>query len=301
MWPRQLVPLAPRLRLLRAFFAPAAASVAALLLSVGCGAASSSPARDPSAAGAAASEASAAPSATLQAPEGPPALTANEKKEMAGSCSPIEEQLYEALKAAKRTVGERWTEEPNAAKLDEQALAAGLKLLAEPGVLSPAEHKRCVELFTKNARHELFAFEPAEEQARASLHSCARSVDRTYGSQKMSIDVSATPGSGAAAGPRFCYDAGPVPESLTELPYQSTPEDWDTEEWRCLQFGLRTEQRFQIEYGTDETAAQWYECIARYLPRQGGPAVELTRRGKVGEDGRLMHSKNVKRKLIPRP
>jgi hypothetical protein len=103
-------------------------------------------------------------------------------------------------------------------------------------------------------------------------------------------DMGGTGTASAGAAP-FCPEDFPVPASLKDLPYKSTASDWDTEAWKCLGFGLRVKQSFQIEYsapyGTND-----FQCIARFLPRQGGAPIELIRGGKIA-DGELLIEKEV--------
>jgi hypothetical protein len=227
----------------------------------------------------------------------PPALTGSEKSELAERCAPIEPDMYEAEKHALATL-EIALGSAKAPDAEARAHAAGLeKLRAQPS-LSAAELERCKKLFEKKLTRALFDFEPAEKTARETLDACVRRVGAAYGKKRMRFDEGERAAAELAASyGAFCPDDFPVPAKLADLPYKSKAEDWDTPAWRCLAFGLREEQLFQIEYRVAPDRKS-FACIARFLPRQGGAAVELVRDGTVAESGELVLSqKSVKQRM----
>jgi hypothetical protein len=226
----------------------------------------------------------------------PPELSGDENKELGALCAPIEPLLYDAGKQAVAVTESELAK--GSADAEQKGLAAGLAMLKDPQEgLGAADLKRCTELFSKQTKRRLHEYEPAEVAARAALKSCVERAVAAFGKTSMDFDMGGS-GQGAAAqqGP-FCPDDFPVPQNLRELPYKSTAEDWNANTWRCLQFGLRGEQPFQIEYAAP-LGEGTFLCIARYLPRQGGAPIELLRGGKVNEQGELMVNDKVDKRRM---
>lgn len=231
--------------------------------------------------------------------EGPEGLTDSEKSELAGKCNLIEPDMYDADKQATATLAAELEKGQKDEAAEKTALAAGLKMLAEKAKgLDASDMSRCTALFEKRTKKNLFDFEPAEEVARGAVKSCVARVNATVGKNNMAYDMGGTDSATGGSGP-FCPDDFPIPPSLGDLPYKSKADDWDTPAWKCLGFGLRVTQSFQIEYsapyGTNE-----FQCIARFLPRQGGAPIELVRGGKIG-DGELMVEKEITKRRMSKP
>ena len=224
----------------------------------------------------------------------PPALSAEDKRVLGGRCAAIEAVLYDAHKQALLHLDAALTKgDPNDAA-ETAALDAAMAYAKDrrEGMAEDA-HARCLMLFGKLERRRLFDHEPAVDEARVTIDSCVRRAAAAFGSDRM---VFAT-GDAAAAmqqGP-FCPDDDPVPMSLNDLPYKSSKDDWDTPTWRCLKFGLRTLQRFQLAYIADPDSNR-FDCVARIMPRHGGTPLELSRGGKMDKKGEL----TVSRKLVSR-
>lgn len=224
----------------------------------------------------------------------PPGLSAAEQKELAALCSPIEPLMYDAGKQAIATVDAELAK--GSADADKKALDAALAMLKDAKGLGPDDQKRCFELFEKQQKLRIHEHEPAEGAARSAIKSCVERAAATFGKKSVDYDMGGSGEAVADQGP-FCPDDFPVPQSLKQLPYKSTSEDWNNNTWRCLSFGLRGEQAFQIEYSAP-VGANEFNCIARYLPRQGGAPFELAQGGKVNEQGELMVAKKiVKRRM----
>ena len=231
--------------------------------------------------------------------EGPPALSESETSEIAGKCNLIEPDMYDANKQALATLQAELDKGTADDAAEKAGLEAGTKMLKEKAKgLDASDLSRCTELFVKRTKFNLFEYEPAEEVARDAVKSCVTRVNATVGKHNMSYDMGGSGDATAASGP-FCPDDFPVPPSLKDLPYKSSSDDWDTPAWKCLSFGLRVKQNFQIEYsapyGTNE-----FQCIARFLPRQGGAPIELVRGGKVG-DGELLVEEEIKKRRMKTP
>ncbi len=230
---------------------------------------------------------------------GPAALTDTDKSELAGKCNLIEPDIYDANKQALAVLAEELDKGTEDAAAEKAGLDAGTKWLkGKAKGLDASDMGRCTELFVKRTARVMFDFEPAEQVARDAVKSCVTRVNATVGKNSTNYDMGGTGSATAGSGP-FCPDDFPVPPSLEDLPYKSSAEDWDTAAWKCLSFGLRVEQNFQIEYaapfGTNE-----FQCIARFLPRQGGAPIELIRGGKIG-DGELLVDKKLKKRRMQKP
>ena len=224
----------------------------------------------------------------------PPGLSASEQKELAALCNPIEPLMYDAGKQAVATLEAELAK--GSADADKKALDAGLAMLKDNKGLGPDDQKRCLELFEKQQKLRIHEHEPAEGAARSAIKSCVERAAATFGKKSVDYDMGGTGEAAAEQGP-FCPDDFPVPQSLKQLPYKSTSEDWNNNTWRCLSFGLRGEQAFQIEYSAP-VGANEFNCIARYLPRQGGAPFELAQGGKVNAQGELLVAKKiVKRRM----
>lgn len=228
--------------------------------------------------------------------KGPPPLSESEASELGGKCNLIEPDMYDANKQALAVLAEELDKGTKDEEAEKKALAAGMKMLQEKAKgLDATDMSRCTELFEKRTKHAVFAFEPVEQVARDAVKSCVTRVNATVGKHNMSYDMGGSGSATSGAGP-FCPDDFPVPPSLNDLPYKSSGDDWDTPAWKCLSFGLRVEQNFQIEYsapyGTNE-----FQCIARFLPRNGGAPFELVRGGKIG-DGELLVDKAIKKRRM---
>jgi len=244
------------------------------------------------------SESAAAPSAKALADElvvapvkpAPSDLSSSEKAELSGTCNPLLTAMIEGEALGMHALDDAFRDgnaDPDAVGL----LAALERVKKSPEGLSPAEHQRCTALFEKQQRRKQYDHEPAEAEARSAVDACVKRVEAVYGKQSMAFDD----GSPAVAQGPFCGDDFPVPMKLSQLPYQSTKEDWDQPTWRCLQFGLRTKQRVQVEYLAPIGSTE-FTCIGRYLPRQGGAPVELYRGGKQGAEGQLLLQPKIQKR-----
>ncbi len=223
----------------------------------------------------------------------PPDVSDGEKQELAGTCAPLTTVMIEADAAAIRALDDALRD--GAKDADDKALAgavAQVKKSTEP--MSPGDKARCLALFEKQERRKLFDHEPAEDEARSVVDSCIKRVEAVYGKQTMAFDMSG--GNAQVQGP-FCPDDFPVPPKLSQLPYQSSKEDWDTPAFRCLQFGLRMKQEVQFEYNSPHRSGE-FTCIARYLPRKGGAPVEVFRGGKQDAEGHLLLAPKAMRRRM---
>jgi hypothetical protein len=222
----------------------------------------------------------------------PPALSAKEKSDLAGRCAAIEPVLYDAHKQAELALDSALANGTANDAADEAALAAAMGHAKDrPEGLDDTAHARCLELFRKAERKRIFDHEPAVADARITIDSCVRRAVASFGKERMAFDMG-NESAGASQSP-FCPDDDPVPMSLNDLPYKSTKDDWDTPTWRCLQFGLRTKQHFQLAYISDPSSNR-FDCVARIMPRHGGPPLELSRGGKVNEEGELIVSRKLR-------
>ena len=231
--------------------------------------------------------------------EGPAGLSEAERGEIGGKCNLIEPDMYDANKQALAVLAEELDKGTKDDAAEKRGLEAGMKMLKEKAKgLDASDLSRCQELFEKRTRRALFDFEPAESVARDAVKSCVTRVNATVGKNNMSYDMGGTGSATGGSGP-FCPDDFPVPPKLSDLPYKSSAEDWDTAAWKCLGFGLRVEQNFQIEYaapyGTNE-----FQCIARFPPRQGGAPIEIIRGGKI-DNRELLVEKSAKRRRMKKP
>ncbi|MBM4358727.1 MAG: hypothetical protein FJ096_11540 [Deltaproteobacteria bacterium] len=226
---------------------------------------------------------------------GPEAPTDAEKAEVAGPCSPLLTAMIEGEAAALRALDDGFRD--GTADADEAALKLALERVTKSRQgLGAAEHQRCLALFEKQQRRKQFEHEPAEGEARMVVDSCIKRVEAVYGKQTMAFGDG---GPGLAQGP-FCPDEFPVPQKLSQLPYQSTKDDWEATAFRCLQFGLRVKQYVQFEYVSPRGSSE-FQCIARFLPRKGGAPIEVVRGGKQGSEGQLLlDSKTTVRRMAPR-
>jgi hypothetical protein len=227
----------------------------------------------------------------------PEGLSDDDKQELGATCNPVEPEMYDAGKQALATLDEELAKGTAGEAAEKKALAAGLTMLKEKAKgLDATDMNRCVALFEKGTKRRLFDHEPTEQVARDAVDSCVKRVVATAGKRDMSYDMGGTGSAASAQGP-FCADDDPIPKSLKDLPYKSKADDWDTPTWQCLGFGLRTQQAFQIEYsapyGTNEFA-----CTARFLPRQGGAPIELTRGGRVSAEGELQLDKKIEKRRM---
>ncbi len=280
----------------------AAALVAAPLGSIvctplaACGGATA--AREPSAVGRADSTNAAGTASPPELPSTPekaaPAeLTVSEASDLGSRCAPILGRLVAGHEAGIAELDRLYAANPSAAGIEAQAVAKGVEKLASSG-LDAADEARCKELFEKQERRAIFLHEPAESEARLAVENCVRRVDAAYGKKTMTFEEGS--GDSPRQGP-FCPDDFPVPPALSQLPYKSTSSDWDTPAWRCLELGMRGEQRVQLEY-LAPVGGREFSCAARYLPRQGGAPIEIVRGGRQGDDGRLgIQPKATKRRM----
>jgi hypothetical protein len=225
----------------------------------------------------------------------PDDLSAGEKKELGGKCNPIEPLLYDAGKQAKATLEAELAKGASSEEAEKKGLEAGLKMLEKPNKdLGAKDQQRCRELFSKQQTRKLFDHEPAEAPARFTLKSCVERAVAAFGKEDMAFDEGS--GQSVSRGP-FCPDDFPVPEQLADLPYKSKKEDWETPAWKCLEFGMRSEAPFQIEYAAPVGKNEFY-CVARFLPRQGGAPIELVRGGKMNDEGELTVGDKVMRRRM---
>ncbi len=228
--------------------------------------------------------------------EGPPALSDAEASELAGKCAPIEPDLYEAGKAGIAALEAALLDKTPSEAAEKQGLDAAVAYMqGKTGGMDGAGVSRCLELFGKQMKRRLFDFEPYEEEARMTVDSCVKRAVAAFGKQSTVIDMGGS-GTAAAQGP-FCPDDFPVPADLGDLPYQSKGEDWETPTWKCLQFGLRTLQHYQVEY-TSPVGSSEFVCITRFLPRQGGAPIELLRGGKMNAEGELTVSDKIEKRRM---
>lgn len=228
--------------------------------------------------------------------QGPAGLDASDKAEIGGKCNLIEPDMYDANKQALLVLQEELTKGTPDDAAEKAGLDAGMKMLKEKAKgLDATDMSRCVQLFEKQTKRAMFDYEPAEQVARDAVKACVTRVNATVGKNNMSYDMGGSGKATSGSGP-FCPDDFPVPPSLSDLPYTSKSDDWETPAWKCLGFGLRVEQNFQIEYaapfGTNE-----FQCIARFLPRQGGAPFELIRGGKI-VDRELVVEKNLRKQRM---
>lgn len=228
--------------------------------------------------------------------EGPPALSDGEAAELAGKCAPIEPDLYEAGKAGIAALEAALLDKtPSEAAEDKGRQAALAYMEGKNGGMDSAGFGRCMELFGKQMKRRLFDFEPHEQEARMTVDSCVKRAVAAFGKQSTVIDMGGS-GSSTAQGP-FCPDDFPVPADLGDLPYKSKGEDWETPTWKCLQFGLRTLQNYQVEYAAPVGSSE-FVCITRFLPRQGGAPVELLRGGKMNAEGELSVADKIQKRRM---
>lgn len=226
----------------------------------------------------------------------PPDLSEQEGKELAGKCAPIEPDLYDAGKAGIAALQAELAAGTDSAAAEKKGVDAALAAMkGKTGGLGAPDVERCLALFAKQMTLRLFSFEPAEEEARMTVDSCVKRAVAAFGKETTVIDMGDAANQ-ASAGP-FCPEDFPVPPSLGDLPYKSSGEDWETPTWKCLSFGLRTEQHYQIEYSAPRGAGE-FVCIARFLPRQGGAPIELLRGGKVDTEGVLGVSDKIQRRRM---
>ena len=223
---------------------------------------------------------------------GPPKLSDAEKGMLAGDCNLLEPQTYDALKAARAMLDDAFYKDPTAALDEAAALEAAMKVVAKaPQGMSGPDHKKCVALFKKQATREIWEYEPADDTARDTLTACQKSARQAFGNKKLTFgDGNAASGANSP----LCESAGPVPAKLAALPYQSKGADWDTPAWRCLKFGLRAQQPFQIIYTSSDAG---FFCIARMPSRHGGPLIELRYGGKIEEGEIKVQSKIARRRI----
>lgn len=226
----------------------------------------------------------------------PPAdLSASEKAQLSGACMPLLTAMIEGEALGMHALDDALRDGiPDADGVGLAVAKTRVKNSTEG--LSPSEHAACLMLFEKQEVRKLFEHDPAEADARGAVETCVKRVEAAYGKQSLTFGEDADK---AAQGP-FCPDDFPVPLKLSQLPYASTKEDWDTPAWRCLQFGLRGTQRVQVEYSAPRSSAE-FNCTARYLPRQGGGPVEVARGGKQGPDGRLMLAVKAQKRSVSGP
>jgi ferredoxin len=227
----------------------------------------------------------------------PPALNEAEQKQLAGLCAAIEPDLYDAGKQGIATFESEVLNGASGEAAEKKGLEAALAFMKDKsGTLGTEAHKVCLGLFDKQMKLRLFEHEPVEQLARDTVDSCVKRAVAAFGSEKLAFDMSGSGSAGATHGP-FCPDDLPVPPSLKQLPYKSSKDDWDTPAWKCLEFGLRIQQEFQIEYLAPIGALEFH-CVARFLPRQGGAPIEVLRGGKVNPEGELMVAeKFLKRRM----
>jgi len=260
-----------------------ASSLSLLLALAACGpkaAPAEAPTSQPGAALVAAAPTEDLPVTPMKTP--PPDVSATEKGELSGPCAPLLTAMIEGEAAAIRALDDAFHDGKGDA--DEVALALAMERAKRSSEgLGASEHQRCLALFEAQTKRKLFDHEPAESEARAVVDSCVKRVEAVYGKQSMAFDEGAPQ---VRQGP-FCPDDFPVPEKLTDLPYQSKKDDWDTPAFRCLQFGLRAKQHVQFEYASPLGSGE-FTCIGRFRPRQGGAPVEVVRGGKQGPGGELL-------------
>ena len=222
------------------------------------------------------------------APEG---LSAAEKGELSGPCMPLFTAMIEGEALGMRALDDAMRD--GVADADGAGVvAASARVKKTTEGLAPADHQRCVGLFERQQLRKQFDHDPAEAEARAVVDTCVKRVEAVYGKQSMAFGDSAK----SIQGP-FCPDDFPVPVTLAELPYQSTKTDWDTPAWRCLQFGLRSKQRVQVEFSAPIGSGE-FTCTGRYRPRQGGAPIEFVRGGKQGPEGQLLLSPKMSKRRM---
>lgn len=228
--------------------------------------------------------------------EGPPELTEDEAKVLSGKCFPMENDLYEAGKQGLLVLDTELAGGKDDAAGEKAGLEAALAALEGKGGDLGGDRDTCVEVFTKQMKRRLFDYEPAEKPARETLDACVKRAVAAFGKASQTFELGGQAGPSANQGP-FCPDDFPVPTSLEDLPYKSSAEDWDTPAWKCLAFGMRIEQSFQIEYAAPY-GEERFECITRFLPRHGGAPIELVRKGWVNPQRELEVDKNSTRRRM---
>jgi hypothetical protein len=222
----------------------------------------------------------------------PPELGDDDKKDIGGLCNMVEPDMYDAEKQALATLDDELGAGTGGDAAEQKALDAAVTAFATKAAkLGKTEAARCAAIFEKRTKRRLYDHDPTEEAARDTVDACVKRVVATFGKQTASYDMGGGTEGGGAQGP-FCPDDFPVPQSLRDLPYTSKAEDWESATWKCLSFGLRAAQAFQLEYSAPAGANEFH-CIARYLPRQGGAPIELRRGGKVGSDGGLVVAEKI--------
>jgi hypothetical protein len=228
--------------------------------------------------------------------EGPAKLSPAEKAELGGKCAPIEPDLYDAGKAGVAALETELLNGTASDAADKKGVDAALgHMKGKNGGMGAPDVERCLVLFGKQMKRRLFDFEPYENEARMTVDSCVKRAVKAFGKESTVIDYGGA-GDAASHGP-FCPDDFPVPESLSDLPYKSSSDDWDTPAWKCLQFGLRVEQNYQVEYASARGSNE-FVCITRFLPRQGGAPIELMRGGKMNDEGELLVGEKLQRRRM---
>lgn len=238
------------------------------------------PAADPSATATAAATSSAAPTSDptasappakkgvpleSSAPPGAQPLTDDEAKELESKCKKLADAV---AAAAKKTGGKK------------RPVDVVQEVIAHPPKLPGVDIPRCGALMER----ELTDYLARTRESEAKLN-----LKRILVSLGSAIEASP---------PKFCASAGPTPPDLAtvkDIPYQSTPADWQAPGWKCAVFDLSgAPQVFQYELRTD-AKAQSFEVIARGYSVRGAAATEIYVAGKV-ENGKIDPSTPVLRR-----
>jgi len=226
----------------------------------------------------------------------PPALSEDDERLLGSTCFPMENDLYEAGKQGLLALDTELARGADDATAEKAGLEAALAHLEGKGGDLGSDRDACVEVFTRQMKRRLFDYEPAEKPARETLDACVKRSVAAFGKNTQTFELGAQGGTSVDQGP-FCPDDFPVPPSLNDLPYKSKAEDWESPAWKCLAFGMRIEQPFQIEYAAPY-GEERFSCITRFLPRHGGAPIELIRRGRINEQRELEVDKSSTRRRM---
>jgi hypothetical protein len=199
-------------------------------------------------------QAASAPAAEPKAAQtGPAALTQAEQDEVDKKCKP----LMVAMAKAKGKVGG-------------SPLDLLREVLKKPPAMPKADVSRCTELMERGLVTYLIAAK--EVEAKMMLGRLGKAMAMAYSQNGKLCPSSERP--------------IPADRALIETEaYVSTPEDWETPAWKCLETSMPgLQQRFQYEVRRDPQGKA-FEVIARGAPGGKGQWVELRQKGTVTAKG----------------
>jgi type IV pilus assembly protein PilA len=104
-------------------------------------------------------------------------------------------------------------------------------------------------------------------EARNSLGQMAKDASAAYDKEGMSGSVLPL-GSSASASNTLCPTATPVPSTAAQIQgqkYQSSPAEWTTAAWQCLQFSMKDPQYYMYQYvltGTGNATGDSFTSMA---------------------------------------